>query len=259
MDVTLDRAERAHDGISTAARADHGLARLEAPRAGDDVFGALARECAVAEERRVIAGELHDGVAQSVAALSVQAATVHSLLARGAVAGARRELAAMREVIADADHDVRRMLAELRTVPAAYHGSFAGALDEQIAAFGRRTGLRVELTGKARLAALSAGQQAEVFRIIREALANVRKHAGARRVRIACERDNGRCVVRITDDGVGFDPAAMSESDGRSVGTSMLRERAAKARGRLTIESRPGRGTTVSVSVPVAAADERSA
>jgi two-component system nitrate/nitrite sensor histidine kinase NarX len=219
---------------------------------------ALSRERAVADERRVIAGELHDGVAQSLAYLNLQVTRVQALLERGATDGASRELAEVRGVIQDAYNEVRHLLANFRATPVGGPGVFAAGLRAQAEAFSLRTGISVELAGEAHLAALSVGQQAEVFRIIQEALANVRKHAAASKVRIACERGDGQCMVRVTDDGVGFDPATVHDSNGLHVGTSLIRERAAKLRGRLTIDSQPGRGTTVSLSVPLSFAEERS-
>ncbi|MFZ5875654.1 MAG: GAF domain-containing protein [Nitrospirota bacterium] len=219
---------------------------------------AVSRERAVADERRVIAGELHDGVAQSLAYLNLQVKRAQELLDRGATDVASRELAEVRGVIQDAYNEVRHLLADFRAAPVADSGAFAARLREQAAGFSQRTGIRVELSGDADWAALSVGQQAEVFRIIQEALANVRKHAGASTVRIACDGGDGRCVVRVSDDGVGFDPARVNESGGLHVGTSIIHERAAKLRGRLTIDSQPGRGTTVSVSIPLSVAEERS-
>jgi two-component system nitrate/nitrite sensor histidine kinase NarX len=219
---------------------------------------ALSRAQAVADERRVIAGELHDGVAQSLAYLNLQVTRVQALLERGATDGASRELADVRGVIQDAYNEVRHLLADFRATRVADAGAFAAMLRAQAEAFSLRTGIRVDLSGDECLAALSVGQQAEVFRIIQEALANVRKHSGASQVTIACEAGDGRCVVRVTDDGVGFDPAAVIDSSGLHVGTSLIRERAERLRGRLTIDSQPGRGTTVTVAVPLSFAEERS-
>jgi two-component system nitrate/nitrite sensor histidine kinase NarX len=219
---------------------------------------ALSRERAVADERRVIAGELHDGVAQSLAYLNLQVARVQALLEGGETDGAGRELAGVRDVIQDAYSEVRHLLADFRATPGSDPGTFAAALRAQTETFTRRTGIPVDLAGDAHLAMLSVGQQAEVFRIIQETLANVRKHARASTVRIVCDGSDGQCVVRVTDDGVGFDPAKVDDSCGLHVGTSIIRERAAKLRGRLTIDSQTGRGTTVSVSVPLSVAEERS-
>lgn len=218
---------------------------------------AAARERAVADERQVIAGELHDGVAQSLAYLNLQVARVMDLLDRGSTDGAGRELAAVREGIQSAYDDVRQLLADFRIAPASA-GAFGDTLAKQAAAFSQRTGIRVHLSGEEHASALSFGQQAEIFRILQEALANVRKHAGASSVRITWERGDGQCVVRVTDDGVGFDPSRLADLGGGHVGTTMIRERAARLHGRLTIDSHPGRGTTVTVSVPCPLAEERT-
>lgn len=220
-------------------------------------WSASARERAVADERQVLAGELHDGVAQSLAYVSVQVARVQVLLERGAADTARREMAAVREGIQRANNDVRRLLADFRIAPSP-SGTFGDALHEQTDAFAARTGIRVHLVGEDHASALSPPQQVEVFRIIQEALANVQKHARASTVWVTCERRNDRCLLSVRDDGDGFDVAAVRDSGGFHVGTSLIRERAARIHGPLTIDSHPGVGTTVSVSVPFPFAEERS-
>jgi two-component system nitrate/nitrite sensor histidine kinase NarX len=187
----------------------------------------------------------------------MQVTRVQELLARGATDGVGRELAAVREGIQSAYDDVRRLLADFRIAPSDSAG-FGATLRKQAEAFSTRTRTPVHVSGEEHAAALSFGQRAEVFRIIQEALANVRKHAGASNVWIACERRDGRFLLRVTDDGVGFDPARVDDAGGLHVGTSMIRERAARLSGHVVIESQPGRGTTVSVSVPCPLADERT-
>lgn len=221
------------------------------------VWGATMREAAVADERHAIASELHDGVAQSLAYLALQVRRVQELLDRGAADGAVRELAAVRDAIQSASADVRNLLADFRVAPTE-PGSFVAALQQHLQAFETRTGIRTALTGTSEAAALSVRQQAEVFRIVQEALANVRKHAGATAVTVACERADGWCRVRVSDNGAGFDPARLEDSGGLHAGTAIIRERAARLRGRVTIDSQPGHGTTVTVAVPVAPDDERS-
>jgi two-component system nitrate/nitrite sensor histidine kinase NarX len=220
------------------------------------MWGASMRERAVTNERHVIASELHDGVAQSLAYLNLQVKRIQGLLDRGVSDGASRELEAVRDVIQSTYEDVRHLLADFRSAPSE-PGSFTAALKKQLETFQLRTGIHTELTGEGGAAALSFGQQAEVFRIIQEALANVRKHAQANAVSIACERGDGYCRVRVKDDGVGFDLARLGDASGMHVGTSIIRERAARLRGEVIIESQPGEGTTVTISVPVALDEQR--
>jgi two-component system nitrate/nitrite sensor histidine kinase NarX len=214
------------------------------------------RESAVADERRVIASELHDGVAQSLAYLNLQVRRVQDLLDRGASDGALRELETVRDVIESTSDDVRHLLADFRIAPTE-PGSFGTALQKQSDVFEVRTGIRTELVGASEAEALSVGQQAEVLRIVQEALANVRKHARATTVRIACDRADGWCRVRVTDNGVGLAVARPGDPGGLHAGTSIIRERAARLHGHVTIESQAGQGTTVTVAVPAARADER--
>lgn len=214
------------------------------------VWGASMRERAVSDERHVIASELHDGVAQSLAYLNLQVRRVQGLLDRGACDGASRELEAVREVIQHTYEEVRHLLADFRSAPPT-PGAFAAAVKQQAEAFQLRTGIHVELTGEHEAEALTFGQQAEVLRVVQEALANVRKHAQANTVNVACEQDGGWCRVRVRDDGVGFDLARLGDPSGMHVGTSIIRERAARLHGHVTIESQPGHGTTVTVSIPL--------
>jgi two-component system nitrate/nitrite sensor histidine kinase NarX len=220
------------------------------------MWGASMRERAVTNERHVIASELHDGVAQSLAYLNLQVRRVQGLLDRGASDGASRELEGIRDVIQSTYEDVRHLLADFRSAPAE-PGSFATALKKQLETFELRTGIHAELTGEGDAAALSFGQQAEVFRMIQEALANVRKHARANTVSVACERGDGWCRVRVKDDGVGFDLARLSDSSGMHVGTALIRERAARLQGQVIIESQPGHGTTVTISIPLSPDEQR--
>jgi two-component system nitrate/nitrite sensor histidine kinase NarX len=220
-------------------------------------WGANIRDLAVADERHVIASELHDGVAQSLAYLNLQVKRVQELLKRGATDRASRELTAIQDVIQSTYDDVRQLLADFRIAPTG-PGSFGTALKKQLETFELQTGVRTELSGESEAVALSFGQQAEVFRIVQEALANVRKHARASSVIVTCERADGWCRMRVTDDGAGFDLSCLGDSGGMHVGTSIIRERAARLRGRVTIESQPGHGTTVTIAVPLALDEERS-
>jgi two-component system nitrate/nitrite sensor histidine kinase NarX len=219
-------------------------------------WGASMRERAVASERNVIASELHDGVAQSLAYLNLQVKRAQDLLARGATETAARELSGIREVVQCTYDDVRQLLADFRLAPTA-PGAFGEALRKQLDLLERSAGLRTELIGDAAVADLSFGQQAEMFRIIQEALANVRKHAQAASVRIRCERGDRWCRVHVTDDGIGFDLARLGDASGMHVGTSIIRERAARLRGHVVIDSQPGQGTTVTISVPVSLDEQR--
>jgi signal transduction histidine kinase len=92
---------------------------------------------------------------------------------------------------------------------------------------------------------LAPDEQIEVFRIIQEGLANVRKHAGARRAEVSLGRDGSQRVVRVLDDGEGFD----GEEQAAGQGLKNLRARAASIGGGFTLRSRPGHGTALEVTL----------
>ena len=93
--------------------------------------------------------------------------------------------------------------------------------------------------------------QVQLQRIIQEALTNARKHGHARCVQVRFQREDGRALVAVQDDGVGFDPELQATSEGGHFGLRFLQERAQEVGGRVTVVSSPGQGTRVEVEVPV--------
>jgi len=193
-----------------------------------------------------------------LAYLNVQTARVQELLERGETAGVRQELAAVREVIRDTYQDVRQLLVDFRKAPKE-GGEFASSLRAHLDTFGLRTTIKTDLVGDGVLLDLSLLQQAEVFRMIQEALANVRKHAKASRVRVACDRTPTIFEVRVEDDGCGCESARFNDPTGTHLGLALLRERATRLGGTVHLASTPGGGTTVVIRVPRRCDDEGSA
>ena len=107
-------------------------------------------------------------------------------------------------------------------------------------------------------AGLGAAARTVLFRAAQEALTNVRRHSGARRACVSVTLDDREARLVVTDDGQGFDPAPRAVTGGLAAregfGLLGMRERAALAGGRAEVDSRPGAGTTVTVTVPVEAA-----
>jgi signal transduction histidine kinase len=148
----------------------------------------------------------------------------------------------------------RRVVWALRPRPLAAQ-PLPQALEALTGRLGEETGLRAEtvVTGTAR--PLPAHVEEALLRIGQEALANVRKHAGAARVTVTLSYLNDAATLDVHDDGVGFDPAATAAAAGGGLGLHAMAERVAALGGSLAVESAPGEGTTIAVEVPAPAGE----
>ena len=236
-DVSLDDEER--DLLDTLA--SHMASAMESLRAA-----ALEREAAVAQERGLLAQELHDSIAQSLAFLKIQVQ-----LLRDAVR--RQDAAAMARVVGELDAGVRESYADVRELLVHFRTrtneeDIEPALRTTLSKFEHQTGLAVRLETEGHGVALAPDVQVQVLHILQEALSNVRKHAGARHVvlrvsRTPCWR------FEVQDDGEGFD-AATPIGDETHVGLRIMQERAQRIGARVRVESAPGRGCTVVLELP---------
>jgi signal transduction histidine kinase len=207
-------------------------------------LAAQARE----DERRRLARDLHDGPAQSLAAALFGVDLAINALDR-TPASARDDLLSARELVRDALDDVRALMAGLRPRLLEERG-LAAAL--QALAETPLWGPRV--TVEARDCAddrLPPDIELTLFRIAQEAVSNARRHGLANRVQVFLDRYPDAASLRIIDDGRGFPALPESPRVGRGEGLPGMRERATLLGGQLTIDSVPGRGTRVAVSVPL--------
>ncbi len=235
--------------ILSALATQAGLA-LEAARLRDEL-----RALAVQGERERIAREMHDGLAQVLGYVNTKSQAVDEMLADGRVAEARKQLSELAAAARSVYVDVREAILSL-SPPVLPERGLASALEEYAARYAESSKLavRFQATSEANQAPLSAEIQAEVFRVAREALTNVRKHAHAQRVTIGLTREGAEVVLRISDDGVGFDPevAGAGPEKWPHFGLAGMRERAEAVGGRVAWHSRPGSGSEVELRVPVA-------
>jgi signal transduction histidine kinase len=142
--------------------------------------------------------------------------------------------------------DVRRISTDLR--PGVLDLGLVAAVEWQVQEFQNRTGIRCThrlLTHEV----LAPEVSTALFRILQESLTNVARHAKATRVEVVKQKQRDRLVLRIRDNGRGFDPAKSSFS--KSLGLLGMRERAANLGGGLDIASAPGKGTTISAWIPL--------
>ena len=208
---------------------------------------------AIQGERERIAREMHDGHAQVLAYVNTKSQAVEEMLAAGQVVEARRQLAELASAARSVYVDVRESILSLST-PVAPDRGVAAALEEYAALFAESSKLAVQFhtTPEAARVQLSAAAQAEVFSIAREALTNVRKHARARRVGLNLALEGNELVLRVDDDGSGFEAELLTIGPERwpHFGLAGMRERAESVGGSIVWHSRLGAGTQVELHIP---------
>jgi signal transduction histidine kinase len=189
---------------------------------------------AVAEERARVAREIHDGLAQYLFAISTHV----QLLDQGVPA--EKTLRRLKEAASAAQQEAR--FAVLALSSASGNAPFGAALRRYVEFLTVDGELAVELEIDEDVA-LAPDEQIEVFRIVQEGLANVRKHANARRAWVTIGSRDGRRIVRVRDDGAGFE----SEPEGAGQGLKNMEARSTSIGGGFSVRSRPGLGTALEV------------
>lgn len=199
------------------------------------------------EERKRIARDLHDGVAQSFVHLSLRAEIAQRFLQRREFEAAEQELSMLKDEIRVQLDEVRKMIFNLRPL-ADDRTSLADALRKYVREFEERSKIRVEFKSHGKERRLPPPMEVAIFRILQESLSNVLKHARASyaSVELAFRTDAVQLVV--CDNGVGFSAGSPPKPGG--FGLIGMRERAKLLNGRLDIESRPNEGTKLTVRIP---------
>jgi len=207
------------------------------------------RELAIAEERNLLAQELHDSIAQALAFLNLQTQMLRKALGESDAAETTRILDEIQAGVQESYADVRELLVHFRTRIA--EGDVEHGIRTLLARLEHQTGMRTELRVSGAAMPLAPDDQLQVMHILQEAVSNVRKHAHATRVEVELERGPDYAFT-VRDDGRGFDPARMADDAGAHVGLRIMQERAARIGGTVTVASRPGRGTEVALHIPAA-------
>ncbi|MGP4049032.1 GAF domain-containing sensor histidine kinase [Streptomyces sp. 2A115] len=205
-----------------------------------------SRELTIAEERSRLAHELHDAVSQKLFSLRLTAQAAAALVDRdpGRAKGELQQVAAL---AAEAADELRAAVVELR--PAALDDDgLVATLRTQIQVLDRAHSAHVTFDSCG-VRALPAAQEEAMLRVAQEALHNALRHSGAARVDVSLARRGQGAVLSVTDDGSGFEPKATRRA-GRHLGLVSMRDRASGVGGTLTVESAPGKGTTIEMEVP---------
>lgn len=243
----------------------HDISELTAAQAA-----VQAAHVQVVEQQRMVAGleerarmgrELHDGLGQVVAYVAVQAHAVATLLEQGQRSQAATALRQLEQAAQLANTDLRAYLLSVRNAPAA-DADFVAALRSHLAHYEAASGIRVTLLVDPKLTAdaapgapFSPDTGAQVFYIVQEALANIRKHAGVdvATIELALQGDVAR--LTIADAGRGFARAAPELADAAGeahFGLAIMAERAAAFGGTLTLHTAPGQGVQLELTAPLA-------
>ena len=228
-----------------ATLSEERLALVQQLTSAQEQLAALGREAGAVAERERLARELHDTIAQDLTALVMLAQR------------ARRELdpdagSAPGETLRLIEETARSTLTETRALVAVHsrvelpEGGILSALGRLAENFARETGVDAAVVADDPLPPLSRDTEVVILRCAQEALANVRKHAGASRVRLHVSADAREVRLRVHDDGRGFDPDAAP----RGFGLGGMRDRLALAQGTFAVDS-GDTGTSLTVTLPL--------
>jgi two-component system nitrate/nitrite sensor histidine kinase NarX len=208
-------------------------------------LSALAREAAVSHERGLLAQELHDSIAQSLAFLKIQVQRL-----KGALQNERHDqvesiLSELDTGIRDSTQDVRELMLHFRVRPDP--DDFDTTVRNMLAKFSHQTGIQCHLQVSGFGYPLGPDVQLQVLHVLQEALSNVRKHAKANDVQVTIDKQD-QWVLRVQDDGIGFDTESLG-SGPEHIGLHIMRERAARIGASLQMQAIAGRGTTVNLTL----------
>jgi two-component system nitrate/nitrite sensor histidine kinase NarX len=208
-----------------------------------------AEQAAALAERERIVAEIHDGLAQTLSFLRLRLDMVEGLIQDEDLSEVPEHLALMQRIVEQTSHEVRRMMTGLQT---SAHARLT--LEEQVRQIAERfveeQGMEIQLRVEGKQPIREPQEVHEqVIRVVQEALTNVHKHARSSRATITLERDGGQAIVRVQDDGPGFDVNSPASGQ-HHFGLKVMKIRAERIGGELSVESAPGQGTTITLRWP---------
>jgi len=207
-----------------------------------------AQQLAALEERSRLARELHDSVTQALYSQTLLVEGWKQMALNGQLVDLSEPLVELSHVTKQALKEMRLLVYELRP-PDLEKERLLGALHKRLNAVEKRAGVEARLITHDIDVDLPVELEENLYRIAQEALANTLKHADAQQVIVQFSTQAGEVTLSVTDDGCGFEPALAQDNGG--MGLTTMRERTEKLHGQFVIESAPGQGTTVRVTVPM--------
>lgn len=237
------------EGAEEFDAADQDLIELLAPHAAVAMENARlherSRELSIVEERNRLARELHDSLVQKLFGLVLAAQSAGTLLDRDLDA-ARKQVIVLQELAQEAVVELRSLVFGLRPAEIETEG-LGAALRKHVELLQstHRAPISLELNGSPRL---RPGIDEEVFRVAQESLQNAVRHSQAQQISLRLDEDPRGVRLTVADDGLGFEPEQAGLRSQR-LGLTSMEERARALGARLSIESAPGRGTTIELEV----------
>jgi signal transduction histidine kinase len=209
------------------------------------------------EERRLIGLDLHDGLTQLIISANMHLNTLNSQIGSQLSAQSLQALDVSRTLIKQSIDEARRVISELRPTMVDDLGLEQG-LRQYVTELCEEQKWEAEIITNTDGLEIAHSVEAAIFRIAQEALANIRKHARTERVRVELSKGNDCLVLRVQDWGQGFDASLIQQDEAEHLGLVSMQERTQMIGGVCKIESQPGRGTRVDVSIPLASLSQRS-
>lgn len=203
----------------------------------------------VAKERERIAQEMHDGIAQSLYGIALQAHLCRIMLPDD-TAGATRKLLELENLANDAIREIRYEIFKLRD-DHVRDESLSDAIRRFAGQFTELSGVPASLSIRGEEQDVPLEIKRDLIRVIREGLSNVAKHAHASNVAIRVAYEPETIGVTLEDNGVGFDPEAVEKHEGTHMGIKNIKSRAGHLAGTVAIDSAPGSGTALRLSCPM--------
>jgi len=209
-----------------------------------------SKQEAILRERNRLARDVHDNLAQGLTSIVLQLEACEEVLTRNPQE-ARKQIVRARTLARSSLEEARRSLVGMHA-PILHETSLPDAVEQLISDFRQESAARIELSVRGTPRPLSLAMQENLLRICQEGLRNAIRHAKAREVRMELTYDPDAVRVRIEDNGRGF--SVRKVRSGRGLGLAIMRERSSEIGAQFNLRSRPEKGTSVGVRMPVPAA-----
>jgi two-component system nitrate/nitrite sensor histidine kinase NarX len=199
-------------------------------------------------ERQMLAGEVHDSLAQTLAFMKMRLPLLRKAVEKGDQEKATKYLDDLSQALDSSYSGLRGLISNFRNRMDSR--GLLHALQELVDNFQERTGISLDFNNHTPDLNLSPDQEVQVFHIVQEALANIWKHSQAQHAKVTMVLEDGEYVISIEDDGIGL-PQHLDESSGQMhFGLNIMRERAHRLGGDIAVHGRQDRGTRVALSFP---------